>query len=75
MPLIDYESCCGMSFALPGLAGPYFVAGYVPSGLMAYNTITQTRVDYCLTVWGYAPKYQIQRVQQEHPRGSIVDLP
>ena len=32
--------------------------------IMAYTTIIQTHMDYCLTVWGYAPKYQIQRVQR-----------
>ena len=32
--------------------------------IMVYTTIIQPHIDYCLTVWGYAPKYQIQRVQR-----------
>ena len=29
-----------------------------------YKTIIQPPIDYCITIWGYAPKCQIQRVQR-----------
>ena len=32
--------------------------------LRIYNTIIQPYIDYCLTIWGYAPLSQITRVQR-----------
>ena len=29
-----------------------------------YKTVLQPHIDYCITVWGYAPNYQIKRVQR-----------
>jgi len=29
-----------------------------------YKTITQPHIDYCITIWGYALKSQIQRVER-----------
>ncbi len=28
-----------------------------------YNTIIQPNIDYCITVWGYAPNVHINKVQ------------
>lgn len=28
-----------------------------------YKTVLQPHIDYCLTIWGFAPQYQIKRVQ------------
>ena len=40
--------------------------GIIPTNdlVNVYKTILQPHIDYCLTVWGYAPDYQIKRVQR-----------
>jgi len=36
-----------------------------PSHLLTvYNTIVQPHIDYCITVWGYAPEVYVNRVQR-----------
>ncbi len=32
--------------------------------IVVYTTLIQPHIDYCITVWGYAPKCQINRVQR-----------
>ena len=32
--------------------------------LKVYNTIIQPHVDYCITVWGYASMYHIEKIQR-----------
>jgi hypothetical protein len=40
--------------------------GIVPVNDMVtiYKTIIQPHIDYCITIWGYAPKCQLKRVQR-----------
>ena len=32
--------------------------------LKIYNTIIQPYVDYCVTIWGYAPMYHLNKIQR-----------
>ena len=40
--------------------------GKIPQShlLTVYNTIVQPHIDYCITVWGYAPQVHLSRVQR-----------
>jgi hypothetical protein len=40
--------------------------------LCIYNTVIQPHIDYCITVWGYAPNVHIDKVQRIQNRAARI---